>query len=166
MAYASGYDMVDRFDSREIGDLLSDSGVAVDEGDIPGNSKMVAILDDASGEIEAALLVGNRYTTDDLSALTGSSLSHLKRVVCELAMRDLLARRPAYNPDLLESFEKRCNRQLERLRNGENVFNLSEQEDAGVPSVDGPTTLDFQNLNLVRDRVNNYYPSRRLPNNR
>lgn len=166
MAYASSTDMTARFDSREIGDLLSDSGTPVDEGDFGDNSKLTAILDDASGEIDAALLVANRYLPADLSGLTGNSLAHLKRITCEIAMRLLLGRRPAYNPELLESMEKRVNGLLDRLRKGENVFNLADQKDAGTPTIGGLSTVDTLNLNLLRDRTQNYYPQRRLPNNR
>lgn len=166
MAYASATDLTARFDSREIGDLLSDSGTPVDEGDFGSNTKLTAILDDASGEIDAALLVANRYLPADLSGLTGNSLAHLKRITCEIAMRLLLGRRPAYNPDLLESMEKRVNGLLERLRKGENVFNLSDQKDAGTPSIDGLSTVEIRDLNLLRDRTRNYYPRRHLPDNR
>ncbi len=166
MSYASATDLTARFDSREIADLLSDDATPVDEGDFSENAKLLAILDDASGEVEAALVVGKRYEASDLSGLTGNSAAHLKRIVSELAMRNLLARRPAYKPDLLEAFEKRCQAQLERLRKGENVFNLEDQKDAGLPSVGGLSTVETQNLNLVRDRVQNYYPRRYLPDNR
>jgi phage gp36-like protein len=166
MAYASSADLVLRFDSREISDLLSDSGAAVDENDFATHPKLTAILDDASGEIEAALLVGKRYEASDLSGLTGNSLAHLKRITCELAMRNLLARRPAYKPELLEGFEKRCQAHLKQLRNGENVFNLEDQKDAGVIGIGGLTTVETQALNLMRDRTLNYYPRRYLPDNR
>ena len=158
--------MVNRFDSREIGDLLSDTNTPVDEGDFPENVKLLAILADASGEIDAALMVGDRYTAADLSALTGNSLAHLKRIACEIAMRDLMARRPGYKPELLESFEKRCQKHLDRLRQGENVFNIQDHKDAGLPANGGLSTVETRNLNLIRDRVNNYYPGRRLPDNR
>jgi hypothetical protein len=111
-------------------------------------------------------MVGGRYDASELSALAGNSLAHLKRITCELAMRNLLARRPAYKPEVLEIFEKRADRQLDRLRKGENVFNIDDHKEAGVPSVDGPSLAEVQNLNLLRDRTRNYYPSRRLPNNR
>lgn len=165
-AYANHDDMTNRFDAREIGDLLSDTGEPVDEGDFVSHPKLTAILEDASGEIEAALMVGGRYTAANLTSLTGNSLSHLKRITCELAMRDLLARRPAYNPEKLKAFEERCQGHLKQLRHGENVFNLADQKDAGVPSVGGLTTVETINLNLLRDRVQHYYPSRRLPDNR
>lgn len=164
MPYASSSDMTNRFDSREIGDLLSDTGVPVD--DFSGSSKMTAALEDASGEVEAAVMVGKRYTAAELGALTGNSLGHLKRIVCDLAMRNLLARRPAYNPDLLKAFEERAKGHLDALRKGENVFNIEDHKEAGLPSVGGLTSVEFSRLNLLRDRVKHYYPARRLPDNR
>src|SRR5690606_22659735 len=116
--------------------------------------------------VESALLVGGIYSTTQLAALTGNSLSKLVRLTCDIAMAYLFERRPLYDNERAGKLHDRVKDQLDRLRKGENVFNLAENIEAGKPTVDGPTTLDYQNLNLVRDRVRNYYPGRRLPGNR
>lgn len=166
MAYASATDLIARYDARLIGDLVADDNTQVAPADLSGNTKLAAALDDASGDIDAALLASRRYSADDLSGLTGTALAHLKRMTCDIAMSYLRQRRADWNPEQVKAFMEVAEAHLERLRKGINVFGLDDQMDAGLPEVGGPTTVDYQNLNLMRDRVMNYYPARRLPNNR
>ena len=80
MAYASVADLKKRFDVRTLGDLASDDGTQVASANLPADENVLAALDDASGEIDSAVLVARRYTTSDLTALTGNSLAYLKRL--------------------------------------------------------------------------------------
>jgi hypothetical protein len=63
--------------------------------------------------------------------------------------------------------EKWCEDYLDRLRNGQRLFLASPADlvGAGQPSVDGPTAVEYAYLNLLPDRVENFYPNRgqRLP---
>lgn len=165
-SYADGDELLKRKDWRTIGDLVSDSGTQVAEASLASDANVLQALEDASGDIDAALLVGGRYSTEDLEALTGNALAHLQRITCELAMYDLMCRRPDIDVERLEYYQKMRATFLEPLRTGQNVFNIVENIAAGKASVDGPTTLGFQDLNLVRDRTRHYYPPRFLPNNR
>lgn len=164
--YATAQQLIARYDARTVGDLASDNDDQVSVFEIPTDPVIAVALEDASGLIEAALSVGGRYTASDLEGLTGNSLSHLIRVCCDIAMANLYARRPGYNLEKVDKFQQIADKHLERLRTGENIFNLEDHREAGTPSVGGPSTVDYQNLNLIRDRVSNYYPPRRLPNNR
>lgn len=166
MAYATSSDIIARFDARTIGDLVSDDGVRVEVSALSGNANLTAALDDASGDVESALVMANRYTTTALDALTGNALATLKRITCEIAMAHLFNRRPGFRPEQHEQVDERARAHLERLRKGENVFNLEDQRDAGTPSVGGPTTLQFDRLGLIVDRTRHYYPRRQLPDNR
>ena len=165
-AYATSTQLLERYDANEIADLASDEGQAVTRIALLTDSKVAASLSDASGEVEAALLVGGMYTTDQLEGLTGNAAAKLVRMTCDIAMCFLYERRPLYNVDNVAKFRELADKYLDRLRKGENVFNVAANIGAGTPSVDGPTTVGYESLNLVRDRVQNYYPGRRLPNNR
>lgn len=167
MAYAAASDLIARKDSRVLGDLVSDDDTRVAEGSLAANTYVTAALDDASGDIDAALLVGNRYTAADLSGLTGNSLALLKRITCEIAMFHLLGRRPEINADTWEHYAKVRENLLEPLRRGDAVFgDIEASRNAGAPDVDGPSTDDYNDLNLIRDRVTGYFPRRRNPGNR
>lgn len=163
MSYATPADLIARYDSRDVGDLADDTGSQVAVADLPTDPNVLASLADASGDIDSALRAGNRYTTDDLAGLSGNSLSKLKRVVCDIAMAYLYGRRPAHNPERLKAFEERAHAALERLRKGENIFDLDETADAGVIDHEYPTAASIDKLNLIRDRVHNYYPGRNFP---
>ena len=165
--YATAAQLLERYDARDIGDLVSDTGDQASPIDLLSHPLMTTVLEDASGAVEAALLVGNRYTPSDLEGLTGNSASYLERMGCDIAMAYLLARRPGFEPDRMKSQYELSEMHLERMRSGENVLNMTDQRDAGNPNIDGPTLVRLQtHLNLVRDRVNNYFPRRRLPGDR
>jgi phage gp36-like protein len=169
VAYATPADLMARYDRNDIGQLVSDDRRAVSEVDLTVNQPCLVALEDASGMVDAALFVGNRYTPADLVTLSVNSASLLTGIVCDIAMARLINRRPGWNPERAKAISELANSHLERLRNGENTFsivNSNAAESAAEPVTDGPTTLDFNNLNLWRDRTRNFFPIRVLPNNR
>lgn len=168
MAYASVADLTLRHDPRLINDLSNDEGVRQSRGDLQTNSRVVTALSDASGAVTAALVVGDRYSVTDLESLTGDDQSLLKRIVCDIAMSFLYDRRPSLNADEYERYNKMAERHLNRLRKGDAVFNIKANRDATKVTLDGPTTIDYNRLNLLPERVPRTYPSRssRLPTDR
>lgn len=166
MAYATPAQLIERHDANAIGDLASDDGVPVSRIDILTDGKVAAALNDASGDIDAALLVGGMYTVAQLSSLTGNGQYTLISICCEIAMARLYQRRPTFSVDDYKKYLELSESRLERLRNGENTFGIAANIEAGLPSVDGPTRVEYSALNLARDRTLNYFPARRLPNNR
>jgi len=165
-SYATPADLVKRYDWRTIGDLASDTGSQIAQGSIATDANVLACLADASGEIDSAVLSGGMYTATDLLALSGNGLAKLIRLTCQIAIVFLYERRPLLDPETAKAYREMNNDALERLRKGENVFDVAANIAAGLPSVDGPSTIDFNNLNLIRDRASKYYPARQLPGNR
>lgn len=167
MSYADPSDLAKRFDRNDIADLASDTGVPVP--DIDTDPNVLAALEDASGDIDSALLVSNLYTPLQLTKVTGNSLAKLKRITCELAMAYLMGRRPEkIDGDFFKAVTERNDKVLERLQAGKNLFNLTDDtshEEAGLASIDGPTVVDYERLNMIPDRTRNFYPHRgtRLP---
>lgn len=164
MSYATPRQLLDRYDWNDIGDLVSDSGTQVTEALILTNAKVAAALNDASGEVDAALLMGNRYSPSDLANLNGHSAYHLIRITCDIAMARIMGRRPGRDTERIKAMSEMAESHLERLRNGENVFNIQANKDAAGPSVSTITAAEYDNLNLLRDQTRHYYPRRRLPN--
>lgn len=168
MAYATAADLIARCDSRLLGDWVSDTGVRVAEGSLSGNAKITAALDDASGQIEVALLQGERYSVADLAGLTGNSAKHLIRMTCDVAVY-LLQDRRRYGADNESRKEalQRSEEHLEDLRQGKHVFDITAVKDAGLMDGQvGPTAVELANSHLVRYRTKNYYPRPRTPNDR
>jgi hypothetical protein len=167
-AYATPTDMINCFNAEILGDVVSDNGVAVAVNALETDPKLLSALQRASGEVEAACLAGGIYTTAQLAGLTDNGQALLVDIVCCVAMCKLLQRRPTKGTaDMLTGVCKDARDQLQALRKGEAVFGGSTNADNGtLPETTGPTTVTFTNLRMLRDRVQNYYPRRNLPNGR
>jgi len=162
----TGADLVARKDARTIADLVSDSGSAVSESAVPNHPKVIVALEDAEGEVVGNLAAFGRYTVDALAALTGSAQSFLKRVIAEIAMINLIVRRPDLSAEDLERHEKIRSQWLERLQQGNMILaNEDTDNSAARVSVDGATLGETASLNMVRDR-SRYFPTRVYPNGR
>jgi phage gp36-like protein len=169
MAYATGQDLIDRYDVDLVGDLATDDRATQDRDLVATSTKVAVALEDASGEVEAALLAGGRYTAGQLSTLTGGALSHLKRIVCGLAMAALYQRRPeAADGDMIDRLTKNSRDAIQALMRGENVFGLPSVIDASVIDVGGPSVVDLENRNDLTVRMGRYFPvpDSRLPRGR
>ena len=166
-SYATPAQMKERFDVRILGDLVTDTDTRVSAANLLTDTNLQAALDDASGEIEAALLQGKRYTTADLEGLSGNSAKYLARLTCEIAFGLLWERRPWYERDGREAAIERSKKALDLLRKGEHVFDVDGVKEAGVPSVEGPSRVELKNQNLLRTRLEGrYFPARSLPQGR
>lgn len=114
---------------------------------------VAAALMSASGELEAACVVGKRYAPADLSGLTGAGLALLQSLVAHLAFWRLSQRRqpmsadPSKVPGAMQSLEM-----MAMLRDGERIFPTDEAADAGV--MDSVDTTRNNTTNLGRRVVN------------
>lgn len=159
MAYATADDLSARFDARGVAQLASDNDDPVDDADLSSNPVVAAALEDASADIDAALLAAGRYSAADLAGLTGTSLALLKRMTCELAHVYLTERRANLSDDQTRRHEAIRTRHLEPLRKGTNVFGLPEAIEAGLPHAHGPSTLQLQAIGNSSARLRGkYYP--------
>lgn len=166
--YAEPSDLMIQKDQNILADLCQDDGKAPDRSSLADNAILEAMLDQASGVVESALIAGRRYSATDLEDLTGNSQALLKRICCDIGMRFLYERRPDYDPDALEKHRDLAERYLQRLQKGEDVFNITANKNAGLVDTAEPTTTDYSKLNLIPDRCNRFFPARqtRLPTDR
>lgn len=165
-AYATADDIANYKDARRLGDLVSDDGTRVAAGSLSGNAKLEAALEAASGEVESAVFVGERYSTADLSGLTGNSLAYLKKIVCDIAYAILWERKAEADPELRADAIERSQRHLKMLRSGERIFDVDEAKDAGLPKLVQASRVELDRMNYIRDRTRNFFPERQLPGNR
>lgn len=163
MAYAEPADLIKRVRPETLRDLVSDGSVPVTEDELETDVNLLAALDDASGEMDAALRVGNRYTTAALAALTGNSLAYRKRICCDLAFANLLKRNGSYAE--AEEKGKSAKEALDALRKGLNIFDIEDNAEAGLPESAGPSVQQIINANGIRERTPHYYANAwtRLP---
>lgn len=168
MGYATVADMVDRFDERNLGDIVADDGTRVTNVTptflLRINPKMIAALDSASGQVNAACLQGERYSVDDLAGLKGDSKAYLVHITCVVALGALWQRKlyTEDNPARTEALQ-RMDQELTRLRDGEFVFDVTAAKEAGRGDVSTVSRSVIQNQwNLVVERVRGkLYPPRR-----
>ncbi len=150
MAYLTGAEFLQRYDARTVGDLVQDTGARVTTN-LATDTNLLAMIADASGWVESACYVGNRYTSADLTALTGSSAALLKRLVADISFAFLRQRR-GYDleqfPLVQESFNM-----LDRLRLGERVFDIAAVKDAGNASATTTSKQTILSQNLLRDNT-------------
>lgn len=159
---ATAADMLKRYDARMVGDLVGDSGVRVEGPDLLAHPNLDAALDDAWGEIIAALKRGNRYTQADLDSLTGESKQFLIRVCCKIALRNLHQRRRWSEQDeQREVATSEAQKAIAQLASGERVLDIEDVKQAGVPTIHVPTVSSIKRANLVVDRARQgFYPAR------
>ena len=164
-AYASITDLITRRDKRLIGELMGDMNDTPTDAELLASTTLEALLVDASGQVESAMLSGKRYEPADLESLTGNSLGFLKKIVCTIAMADLYERRPGYHMEQAKAYTELAQAYLKSLRNGENLFNLDSHASAANPDTTAPSVVDYTNLNFYPEQMNRHLVPRwnRLP---
>jgi len=166
--YATVADLLARKRVNTVNDLANDDGVRQSRIDLLTNPAITTALADASGAVDAAMLAGKLYTSAQLEAFTGNSLSHLKRITCDVAWAYMLERNPT-DPDEADKYRQLATTHLERLKAGDDVFGAATANiNASTPTIDGPSAVDYERMNLIPERTRNFYPSRssRLPSDR
>lgn len=146
-SYLSVAEFLKRFDWRVVADLVSDDGTRLAEASLPANTNLLAILDDASGDVESAAMMGGKYSAADLAALTGVSQKKLFRIIADLAICYLYERRPDREMKSPASMD-RTQAWLEKLVEGTRIFGFQETVDASVLDHDTETTDHVEARNL------------------
>ena len=178
-AYITVQDLLNRFDLRPIEQLLSDTGTPVAQGTI--SAFVNSILMEASGMLEAAATVGQRYiitpTQNDLTTIANSATNtaeFLKGVACSLAYWMIWERRPEWcggDPEKSGMRVKVAFDALDKLRDGVWIFGTLEAMQAGemndtvlteqvILQQNGPTTIARR---LFGPRVQDYVGMRPPP---
>jgi hypothetical protein len=141
VAYITVAQFLRLYDSRRVAQLLSDSGIPVVSGDLATNENLIDILAIASEQIAAAVIVGKRYTLQQLEDLAENEDYGflLRRLVADLAWAGIVSRRGTGATELQRLCPSLnwCEQQLDMLRLGQHIFPGIEDADhpaAGLPS--------------------------------
>lgn len=169
--YATGDDLIKRYDIDLIGDLCQDSREELDwQSDLTTlteHDNVVSALEDASGEIDSAMQAGGRYTPEQLQALitpavasdANNTKKHLIRITCAIAMSILVERRlDKVSMETADWLRKTAKGFLDQLRRGENVFGIAEVVASGTIDVATVKAVEITNLNLMTERMPRYFP--------
>lgn len=162
-SYCTGTEFFERYDKRLIADMLGDDGVPVSTTGIETNSRLLKLLQQASGRVESACAVGERYRPEDLQALTGNAHELLAGIVADLAFGLLMRRRGTF--DAAPAPVKEAEETLERLESGALIFPTVEAEKAGHISIHQITAQERYDLGLISGN-DRYFGSRQAAYNR
>lgn len=164
---ATADDMIARYDSRILGDLCSSNKVQIPEDELSTNSVMTTALSTATGRIKSTVLRAKRYTIEELEALTGDAQDFLKDLVCRAAILSLYRRKGYANDKVRDEIQKIHEADMESLRKGDDVFDISRAQVAGIPEVKAYSRLEINNKwGLFVDQARpRFYPRRRSYNN-
>ena len=162
-SYATPADLISFKDIRALADLLEDQGQRVggtqpNPTTVEADPNLQVALNWASGEIESAMMVGQKYQPVDLNSLTGMSLYLLKGLTCDLAFWKLLTRRYP-TTGITEEYRAAMER-LERLRLGERIFGFQESMQAGLPANQFFTQQTINTLFLSTTQAIRFYGNR------
>ena len=160
MPYATGDEFLKRYDVRLIGDLVRDDGTQEPAGSLPANTVLLAVLEDASAAVDAAVFVGNRYTPAQMASLSETAAAFVRRLVCDLALIYLKRRRGRFDQDRDAALLKEVNATLDSLRQGEDLLLLESQSSATASTIElvRPELIPVHAPQTIRKRTRNYYP--------
>lgn len=144
--YVTASEFLDRYDARLVGQLLDDDGGQLTRAEMANHAGLRACLADASGQVESALFLAQRFTPADLRALTGNAASWLKRVVCDLALGYVRDRRGIDYP---LPMHERALAVLDEIRKGSRVIPTEESTAAGLVDVEAGTDQDRRTAGLL-----------------
>lgn len=164
-AYSTPAHLLQRYDLRTVGRLLSDDGATtLTQAQILASTVLASFQLEASGRAEAACLRGGRYTAADLLALQTPTMTAggelLAGLVDDLSMWRLWRRRPqkeAQEPAAV----KDAFAMLEELETGAMVFGFQETADAGRIEHARMSPRQVIARNGVEQQMRRYFGSRR-----
>ena len=162
-SYATGQDMLARYDARLIGDLVQDEGIQVTSDALPLHVNLIAALEDAYGMIVSTLVVGDRYTLDQIDPvkLAPSGLSYLKRLNCDMALLYIKRRRGKFDAKGDAELQKNVDGMLKALKDGAGVLLgiLDSEAVSATLELATPQIIPICSRNTIRWNVRNYYPT-------
>lgn len=130
-SYCEASAFCDRYDWRTLAQYLSDTDTPLaSRNDVEDSTILEILLKEASGMVEAAAMLGERYSPDDLSSLTGNSKELLCRIVSDLTIGKVIQRRPDLTSPPFKGVQDAMEF-LGALSRGELIFGFEETSDAG-----------------------------------
>lgn len=162
MAYCTNQQIQQIIDARLLGDLVVDTGIRQTPSQLNSDANLTLALSTASGLINSAALVSERYTVAELQGLTGDDANFLVMMCAWLAFGILCSRRgrdPKERPEYEQVLQM-----IEDLKQGAKMFNVAADVAVGTPNEDFPSAQNYQTVNTLRTATNFYYPIRRNQN--
>jgi hypothetical protein len=164
VSYCSASTLVNYCDWRPLAQLVSDTNTQVytSSAQLGGDTIVAQALMTASGMIESAAFIGERYAVADLAGLTGASQAHLQWMVAILAVGILIRRRPSLGIPLPDEWNTITGQGgwLDRLAAGERIFAFQETAAAGLVETHDLVEADLQRKRSAITQARRYFGRR------
>lgn len=131
-SYMEPSEFMSALDPRLTGKLCSLAGLNLTPEQLETSPVLLRALGEASGMIEAYALKGEKYTAADLMNLQGNGKYLLTGLVAGLTIINLCEFRIVDLGDWLTRIEEKTRFFLSKLENGEAIFGMSANAEAGV----------------------------------
>lgn len=128
-ALATPDDMIQRFDARVLGDLVTDTDTRLPPASLPTDPILLMVLDDASATLRAAVGAHGGYPPDEIP--TDDPI--VVRLVCAVALGYLYDRRSSDVPQGHEAIVSEAAETLDLIRNGAYVFDSDAARRGTLP---------------------------------
>lgn len=154
-------EFVKRADPRTIADIVGDSNKrlytkpdgTIDLTLLAADVNLLAALASASGQFEADVFVGARYSPDDLTKIfttTCNAQAFMWQIIANIAKCHVEERRMGMDPNwTMPDWYKETKEILLRIREGDAIFGFQEHADAGLPKSQFMTPEQWNDVNTT-----------------
>lgn len=163
--YCTPAQLIERCDVRTLGDWLSDETPPrrFTSAEVLASTALANILLEASGELESGVLMGERYTVEDLQALQAydsASQQLLIGIVAGLAFGKVWYRRPRTDDQKFPTMAQWAQGLLEQLSKGARIFGFVEVAEAGRMEHGRITAAEITDRDLLVVQADRYFGRR------
>lgn len=162
-SYCTAAECVQRLDNRSLGDWLADDGTRLTSAQVLASTVLAALLQGASGEFESAIMVGERYTVEDIEALIAADTNaaeFVKDIIANLVLLRAWGRRPRTASEPIPPMAQWADKQLELLRTGTRIFGFAETTDAGKIEHSEMTADEIRRRPLLSNKLRRFFGRR------
>lgn len=155
--FCTGMQFLDRYDVRTVAECLPDTNSAMDTRAVASSTRLNKLLMASSGRVEAAALMGGKYTVADLEALADTNMGEwLAGIVADLTAPQVLGRRFVAFPDFAERLRE-ANAVLQALEEGKLIFGLQEVVDAGLMGHYQEVPSDVEARHMITYQMDKFF---------
>lgn len=133
-AYATASNLKPYIDTRVLSRLISDTGKPSTLPDPFTDTDILPhVLSAASGELEAALFVGAKYTVEDIEGMATNGQAYLRRIMAGLVLAALYERRGVLGEQEQENRTREtvwARKQIDLMRKGTRILPIAEVAEA------------------------------------
>ena len=141
-------EFIKRADPRTIADIVGDANLrpyqnpngTIDTAALGADVNLLAALASASGQFEADVFTGARYSPDDLTKImttTCNAQAFMWQIITNIAKAHVEERRMGMDPNwTVPDWYKETKELLMRIRQGDAIFGFQEHADASHPKAE------------------------------